>query len=144
MRFLIINGPNLNLLGLRQPEIYGSVTMEQILADIYARYPHHTIDYYQSNHEGALIDRLHEAGYGQPDTRPDAVILNAGGYTHTSVALADAVASIPVPVIEVHLSDIHNREPFRRHSFLTPVCRHTICGLGPAVYSAAVDWIEKL
>lgn len=141
MRILIINGPNLNLLGRREPHIYGTQTMEQILESLRSEYPLHSIDYYQSNHEGDIIDRLQNAGYG-PGPRPDAIILNAGGYTHTSVAIADAVSAIPVPVVEVHLSDINAREPFRRHSYLTPVCRHTICGLGPAVYAAAVKWLE--
>ena len=135
-KILIINGPNLNLLGRRQPEIYGTTTMDDILADLRREFPQLDIEYYQSNHEGDLIDRLHSAGYG-PDTA-DAVILNAGGYTHTSVALADAVASIPTPVIEVHLSDISAREPFRRHSYLTPVCKTTLMGLGAKVYEAAV------
>lgn len=137
-KILIINGPNLNLLGRRQPEIYGTVTMDEILDSLRQTYGPQgvEIDYYQSNHEGNLIDRLQEAGYGP--SRPLGIVLNAGGYTHTSVALADAVAAIPVPVVEVHLSDIAAREPFRRHSYLTPVCAATITALGPAVYDAAV------
>ncbi len=137
-RILIINGPNLNLLGRRQPEIYGHTTMDEILADLSREFPQIEIDYYQSNHEGCIIDRLQEAGYGPEPSRPDAVILNAGGYTHTSVAIADAVAAIPQPVVEVHLSDVANREPFRRHSYLTAVCVATITALGPAVYSQAI------
>lgn len=136
-RILILNGPNLNLLGQRQPEIYGTTTLAEILADLQARFPDVTIDHLQSNHEGVLIDALQEAGYGSKTY--DGVVLNAGGYTHTSVALADAVAAIPVPVIEVHLSDISARETFRRHSFLTPVCTATISGLGPQVYSLAIQ-----
>lgn len=137
-KFLILNGPNLNLLGRRQPEIYGHTTMEDILKALETEFSGRAeFEYYQSNHEGSLIDRLQEAGYGP--LHPDAIVFNAGGYTHTSVALADAVAAIPVPVAEVHLSDISAREPFRRHSYLSPVCVFTLAGLGPGVYSAAVD-----
>lgn len=143
-RILIINGPNLNLLGRRQPEIYGHTTMAEILDGLNAEYPQIQIDYYQSNHEGDIIDRLQEAGYGPEKNRPDGIILNAGGYTHTSVAIADAVAAIDIPVIEVHLSDVANREPFRRHSYLTPVCRATITALGPAVYSQALKTLKDL
>lgn len=136
-RILILNGPNLNLLGRRQPEIYGHTTMEDILADLHREFDGVAeIEYFQSNHEGSLIDRLQSAGYG-PE-KADGVVLNAGGYTHTSVALADAVASIPIDVVEVHLSDIEKREPFRRHSFLSAVCKATIMGLGPRVYAEGV------
>lgn len=152
-RILILNGPNLNLLGLRQPEIYGTTTMAEILAGLKRDFPDVKILYFQSNHEGLIIDRIQAACYGpeclgddyplelfeQMIDRADAIVLNAGGYTHTSVALADAVASVQIPVIEVHLSDISSREPFRRHSFLTPVCRATIAGLGPAVYAAGLS-----
>lgn len=137
MRILIANGPNLNLLGRRQPEIYGHTTMDDILAEVRSEFADAaTIDYFQSNCEGALIDRLQSAGYG-PDTA-DAVVLNAGGYTHTSVALADCVSAIPIPVAEVHLSDVMAREPFRHHSYLTAVCAFTLTGLGPGVYAAAI------
>ena len=135
-RILILNGPNLNLLGRRQPEIYGTVTLDEIIAKLRLEFPEVIIDHVQSNHEGVLIDALHEAGYGP--VHYDGIVFNAGGYTHTSVALADAVAAIPVPVIEVHLSDISSREPFRRHSYLTPVCADTISGLGADVYPIAV------
>ena len=136
MKFLIINGPNLNLLGQREPEIYGRRTMADILAELDSEFAEDDIDYYQSNHEGELIDRLHEAGYG--DEPCDGIVLNAGGLTHTSVSLADAVAAIPVPVVEVHLSNIAAREEWRRRSLLAPVCRGSICGFGPAVYALAV------
>lgn len=150
---LIVNGPNLNLLGIRQPEIYGTVTMDEILKDLKKDFRDVKILYFQSNHEGLLIDRIHSAQYGLDclgDNYPeeffelmvdkaDAIVLNAGGFTHTSVALRDAVASVTIPVIEVHLSDISNREEFRRHSYLTDVCRATIAGLGPAVYDAGVS-----
>ncbi len=143
-RILIINGPNLNLLGRRQPEIYGHTTMAEILDGLNRTYPDLQIDYFQSNHEGDIIDRLQDAGYGPANTRPEGIVLNAGGYTHTSVAIADAVAAIDIPVIEVHLSDIANREPFRRHSYLTPVCRAIITAHGPAVYAEAIDLLQNL
>ena len=136
MKFLIINGPNLNLLGQREPDIYGRRTMAHILAELDSEYAEDDIDYSQSNHEGELIDRLHEAGYG--DEPCDGIVLNAGGLTHTSVSLADAVAAIPVPVVEVHLSNIAAREEWRRRSLLAPVCRGSICGFGPAVYALAL------
>lgn len=136
MKFLIINGPNLNLLGQREPEIYGRRTMADILAELDSDFAEDDIDYFQSNHEGELIDRLHEAGYG--DEACDGIVLNAGGLTHTSVSLADAVAAIPVPVVEVHLSNIAAREEWRRRSLLAPVCRGSICGFGPAVYALAL------
>lgn len=136
MKFLIINGPNLNLLGQREPDIYGRRTMADILAELDSEFAEDDIDYYQSNHEGELIDRLHEAGYG--DEPCDGIVLNAGGLTHTSVSLADAVAAIPVPVVEVHLSNIAAREEWRRRSLLAPICRGSICGFGPAVYALAL------
>lgn len=141
MKILIVNGPNLNLLGRRQPEIYGSRAMDDILDEVRAAFPGVEINYYQSNHEGALIDKIQEAGY---DPAVRGIILNAGGYTHTSVALADAVAAVPVPVVEVHLSNIAAREDFRRTSLLAPVCRGTISGLGPAVYELAVRALSAL
>lgn len=136
MRILIVNGPNLNLLGTRQPAIYGTATLDDIIAGLRRRFPHVTFGHLQSNHEGTLIDAIQQAACG-PEPY-DGIVLNAGGYTHTSVALADAVAAIPLPVIEVHISNIHAREPFRRTSLLAPVCRGTISGLGPAVYALAV------
>lgn len=141
MKILIVNGPNLNLLGHRQPEIYGSRAMDDILDEVRAAFPGVEINYYQSNHEGALIDKIQEAGY---DPAVRGIVLNAGGYTHTSVALADAVAAVPVPVVEVHLSNIAAREDFRRTSLLAPVCRGTISGLGPAVYELAVRALSAL
>ncbi|MDE6300213.1 MAG: type II 3-dehydroquinate dehydratase [Muribaculaceae bacterium] len=135
-RILILNGPNLNLLGLREPEIYGSDSLESIMADVRAEFHGVEIDHVQSNHEGELIDALQRAGYGTEHY--DGVVFNAGGYTHTSVALRDAIAAIPVPVIEVHLSNIAAREEFRHRSLLSPVCRGTIAGLGKTVYSLAV------
>lgn len=141
MKILIINGPNLNLLGRRQPEIYGLRAMDDILDEVRAAFPGVEINYYQSNHEGALIDKIQEAGY---DPAVRGIVLNAGGYTHTSVALADAVAAVPAPVVEVHLSNIAAREDFRRTSLLAPVCRGTISGLGAAVYELAVRALSAL
>lgn len=140
MKILIVNGPNLNLLGQRQPEIYGTKSMDDILADLRSRYPDMDIQYRQSNHEGELIDLLQEAGYS--DGGYAGIVLNAGGYTHTSVALADAVAAIPMPVVEVHLSNVAAREPERRTSLLSAVCAGTITGFGPAVYRLAVEALK--
>lgn len=135
MKILIINGPNLNRLGLRKPEIYGSKTMAQILLDIQKRWPEVHFVYKQSNHEGDLIDWIQEGNGAQ------GIVLNAGGYTHTSVALRDAVEESEVPVVEVHISDIAAREPFRRVSLLTDVCAHSIIGHGTDGYQEAVEWI---
>lgn len=133
MHILIINGPNLNLLGKREPEIYGSQSFEAYLEQLQAAFPEHRISYYQSNHEGGLIDKIHEAGFSC-----DGIVLNAGAYTHTSVALADAVAAVSAPVIEVHLSNVYRREPYRHHSYLSPHCRGIIAGLGLPGYELAV------
>lgn len=135
MKILIINGPNLNRLGLRKPEIYGSKTMAQILLDIQKRWPEVHFVYKQSNHEGDLIDWIQEGNGVQ------GIVLNAGGYTHTSVALRDAVEESEVPVVEVHISDIAAREPFRRVSLLTDVCAHSIIGHGTDGYQEAVEWL---
>lgn len=130
----IINGPNLNLTGLRQPDIYGSTTMEQMLADLRKQFHDIQIGYFQSNIEGQLIDRIHQVGFSA-----DGIIINAGGYSHTSVALHDAIASVPAPAIEVHLSNIFAREDYRHHSLLTSACRGIICGLGIHGYSLAIQ-----
>ena len=146
MKILIINGPNLNRLGLRKPEIYGSKTMAQILLDIQKRWPEVHFVYKQSNHEGDLIDWIQRAN--DELINGDAslngvrgIVLNAGGYTHTSVALRDAVEESEVPVVEVHISDIAAREPFRRVSLLTDVCAHSIIGHGTDGYQEAVEWL---
>lgn len=145
MKVLILNGPNLNRLGLRKPEIYGSHTMAQILLDIQQRWPDVHFVYRQSNHEGDLIDWLQEANTNDERLTTndlyDGVVLNAGGYTHTSVALRDAVEDSELPVVEVHISDIAKREPFRRTSLLTEVCAHSIIGHGADGYREAVEWI---
>lgn len=136
MKILILNGPNLNRLGLRAPDIYGTRTMAQILLDIQRRWPDTHFLYRQSNHEGDLIDWIQEA-----NDQYHGIVLNAGGYTHTSVALRDAVEDSRIPVVEVHISDITKREPFRQQSLLTDVCAHTIIGKGTDGYSEAVEWL---
>ncbi len=140
MKFLIINGPNLNLLGEREPGIYGSATMEACLADLRTRYAEDEIDYYQSNHEGALIDRLQQA-------RTEGlagVALNAGAYTHTSIALGDCIRSISLPVIEVHISNVHRREAFRHESMISAACEGVICGFGLDSYRLAIEALKHL
>ena len=148
MRIVIINGPNLNLLGRREPTIYGTKSMEQVLVDIQRAHPDIYLDYRQSNHEGDLIDWIQECGVlanglsGIGDGQwGDGIVLNAGGYTHTSVALRDAVACSRVPVVEVHVSNIAEREEFRRISLLTDVCAHAIIGEGTNGYQQAIEWI---
>ncbi|MBO7458384.1 MAG: 3-dehydroquinate dehydratase [Paludibacteraceae bacterium] len=136
MTILIVNGPNLNRLGLRKPEIYGTKTMAQILLEIQQKWPDVHFIYRQSNHEGDLIDWIQEANDQQ-----HGIVLNAGGYSHTSVALRDAVEECKVPVVEVHISDITQREAFRRVSLLTGVCAHSIIGHGTDGYSEAVEWL---
>ena len=134
MKILILNGPNLNRLGLRKPEIYGSKTMAQILLEIQQSWPDVHFVYKQSNHEGDLIDWIQEF-------EGEGIILNAGGYTHTSVALRDAIEDCAIPVVEVHISDITKREPFRQTSLLTGVCAKSIIGIGTDCYAQAVKWI---
>ncbi len=133
-KILILNGPNLNRLGIRQPDIYGSKTMAQILLEIQRTWPEVHFMYVQSNHEGDLIDQIQTF-------EGDGIVLNAGGYTHTSVALRDAVEDCEIPVVEVHISDIAKREPFRRISLLTDVCAYSIIGHGTDGYAEAVKWI---
>lgn len=138
-KILIINGPNLNLLGKREPGIYGSSTFESYLEKLREAYPEAEIDYCQSNHEGDIIDRLHSAGFGEAD----GIVLNAGAYTHTSVAIADAIRAIRTPVIEVHISNVHQREEFRHHSHLSPAASGIIIGFGLESYRLAVESILK-
>lgn len=138
MKILIINGPNLNLLGRREPEIYGSRPFEDFFEELKKDFPEITLEYFQSNHEGALLDKLHEAGFSA-----DGIVLNAGALTHTSVALADAVAAIQTPVIEVHISNVHRREAFRHHSYLSAKCVGSIVGLGLEGYRLAVKYFTS-
>ena len=141
----ILNGPNLNCLGRREPELYGKLSMEQLMLDIQHRFPDVYFSYYQSNHEGDLIDKLQEPllndRWQTTGDRLTGIVLNAGGYTHTSVALRDAVVLCPVPVVEVHISDILHREAFRQVSLLTDVCVHSIVGHGTDGYIEAVQWL---
>jgi 3-dehydroquinate dehydratase II len=138
MKILIINGPNLNLLGKREPEIYGHRSFEQFLDELRAQFPEVELEYFQSNHEGALLDRIHETGFSV-----DGIVLNAGALTHTSIALADAVAAITAPVIEVHISNVHKRESFRHHSYLSAKCVGSIVGLGLDGYRLAVEYFKN-
>lgn len=135
---LVLNGPNLNLLGTRDPEHYGTETLESLQQKIDATFPDLTFQWTQSNHEGVLIDTLHQA-YAE---QADGVIFNPGGYTHTSVALHDAVAAIETPVVEVHLSNIYAREDFRHTSKIAPACLGQISGLGAAGYLLAVQYLQ--
>lgn len=146
MKILIINGPNLNLLGKREPGIYGSQTFEDYLTQLRAAYPQVEINYFQSNLEGGIVDALHEAGFPgvidenrKGETSPDGIILNAGAYTHTSVAIHDAIKAINVPVIEVHISNVHQREEFRHHSFISPAAAGIIIGFGMESYRLALE-----
>jgi 3-dehydroquinate dehydratase-2 len=134
MECLVLNGPNLNLLGTREPDTYGTRTLDDIEADLDAQFAAVTFQFEQANGEGALIDHLHAAH----EEGIDGVVFNPGGYTHTSVALRDAVAAIDPPVVEVHLSNVHAREDFRRTSRIAPVCEGQMSGFGPAGYALAV------
>ena len=134
MRILIINGPNLNMLGQREPDIYGSETMEDVMNNLRRQFPDVSLDYYQSNHEGSIIDKIHEVGFGGVD----GIILNAGAYTHTSVAIHDAIKAVRTPVIEVHISNVHQREEFRHHSFISPAASGIIIGFGLESYHLAL------
>ena len=134
MKIQIINGPNLNLLGVREPDIYGSLSFEDYLRTLIALYPEVEIRYFQSNTEGEIINKLHETGFSC-----DGIILNAGAYTHTSLAIHDAIKSISTPVIEVHLSNIHARESFRHQSMLAGACKGVIAGFGMDSYRLALE-----
>ena len=134
MKIQIINGPNINLLGKREPSIYGSSTFEDCLAGLKSRYPDVSLDYFQSNIEGELIDKIQEVGFDV-----DGIVLNAGAYTHTSIALQDAIRAITAPVIEVHISNVHARESFRHVSMIACACRGVICGFGLDSYRLAVE-----
>jgi 3-dehydroquinate dehydratase-2 len=138
-RIQIINGPNLNLLGKREPTVYGNQTFETYLIDLRALFPEVELDYFQSNSEGDLIDKLHEVGFSY-----DGIVLNAGAYTHTSIAIADAIRSIQVPVIEVHISNVFKRESYRHHSYLSEACKGCIIGFGMDSYRLAVNALLQL
>ncbi|MBN8788567.1 MAG: type II 3-dehydroquinate dehydratase [Terrimonas sp.] len=138
MKIAIINGPNLNLLGTREPGIYGSQTFEQFFSALKNKYPGISFSYFQSNVEGELINELQRVGFDY-----DGIIMNPGGYTHTSVAIGDAIASIKTPVIEVHISNVHAREDFRKISHVSAKSRGTIAGLGLKGYELAVEFFYK-
>ncbi|RYU92372.1 type II 3-dehydroquinate dehydratase [Mucilaginibacter terrigena] len=134
MNIQIINGPNLNLLGVREKSIYGSADFESYLAQLQKHFTNITINYYQSNVEGEIINKLHEVGF-----TCDGIVLNAGAYTHTSVAIADAIAAIKTPTIEVHISNVYKREEFRHHSMLAASCKGVIAGFGMHSYRLAIE-----
>ncbi len=138
-RIEIINGPNLNLLGRREPEVYGHRSFEDYLDELRQQYPDVELGYFQSNHEGDLIQRIHDVGFSY-----DGIVLNAGAYTHTSIALHDAIKAVPTPVIEVHISNVHQREEFRHHSLISAACRGVICGFGLDSYRLAVEALSPL
>ena len=139
MKILIINGPNLNLLGVREPDIYGKKSMDACMDYLVKTFPDVTLCYFQSNVEGELINKLQEVGFSY-----DGVVLNAGGYTHTSIALHDCIRAITTPVVEVHISNISGREEFRRHSMIGPACIGTIQGFGLDSYRLAVDALKAI
>ncbi len=138
---LLLNGPNLNLLGTREPDIYGRTTLDDIVSDMCAlvEAAGGKLSSFQSNHEGALIDRIHQAR----QDHVDAIVINPGGLTHTSVALRDALAGVNIPFFEVHISNIHQREPFRHHSYLSGIAKGVICGFGADGYRMAVEFALK-
>jgi 3-dehydroquinate dehydratase II len=136
MKIQIINGPNLNLLGKREPGIYGNSSFDSYLPELRKRYPEIQIDYYQSNIEGEMINKLQEVGFDY-----DGIVLNAGAYTHTSIALQDAIRSLTAPVIEVHISNVHKREEFRHKSMISCACLGVICGFGLDSYRLAIEGI---
>lgn len=139
MKILIVNGPNLNLLGVREPGIYGDSSFESYLPKLHERFSGVEIEYYQSNVEGFLIDKMQEVGFTY-----DGIVLNAGAYTHTSVALHDCIRSLKCPVVEVHISNVHTREEFRHKSFISPACKGVICGFGLDSYRLAVSAIVEM
>ncbi len=138
MKIIIINGPNLNLLGKREPDIYGNQSFEDYFELLKKKFTAHQIDCYQTNHEGSIIDKLQEV-----DNQYDAVILNPAAYTHTSIAIADCIRAMAVPVVEVHISDISKRENFRQNSYITGTVAHSIMGYGLNTYAMAVEWLIK-
>ncbi len=133
-KIIIINGPNLNLLGKREPNLYGNQSFEDYFQQLKQNYPSLKLEYYQSNVEGELVNKLHQVGFSY-----DGIVFNAGGYTHTSVAIADAVASIDVPTIEVHISNVYAREQYRHHSIMAANCKGVVAGFGLNSYKLAID-----
>ena len=139
MKYIIINGPNLNLLGVREKSVYGNRSFENYFEELKTTYPDVELEYFQSNTEGTLIDKIHEVGFSYK-----GIILNAGAYTHTSVALGDAIGAITTPVIEVHISNIYAREAFRHKSFIAARCQGSICGFGLESYRLALQYFLSL
>ncbi|MBQ6037830.1 MAG: type II 3-dehydroquinate dehydratase [Bacteroidaceae bacterium] len=139
MKIQIINGPNLNLLGIREPSVYGNGSFEDYLEVLREHFPEVEIDYFQSNVEGELINKLHEVGFSA-----DGIVLNAGAYTHTSVALHDAIRAIQTPVVEVHISNVHAREEFRHKSMISAACKGVILGFGMDSYRLAIEALKEL
>ena len=137
-KILIINGPNLNLLGRREPDVYGNTSFEAYLDQIRADFPQYEIPSYQSNIEGELINKLQAVGF-----QCDGIVLNAGAYTHTSIALADCIRAISAPVVEVHISNVHQREAFRHQSMIAAACRGVICGFGLDGYRLAIESFKR-
>jgi len=135
---LIINGPNLNLLGKREKSIYGDISFESYFVELDQAFPNIEIGYFQSNHEGEIIDKIHEVGF-----EAVGIVLNAGAYTHTSIAIRDAISGVSAPVVEVHISNVYEREPFRWHSYIADVCAHSIVGKGLAGYQDALDFLVQ-
>ncbi|MEI2273935.1 type II 3-dehydroquinate dehydratase [Sphingobacterium sp. ML3W] len=133
-KILVLNGPNLNLLGVREKSIYGSQDFLSYFEELKARFSAVQLEYYQSNSEGKLIDKIHEVGFEY-----DGIVMNAGAYTHTSIAIGDAIAAVQTPVIEVHISNVHQREEFRHHSFLAKNCKGVICGFGLDSYRLGIE-----
>lgn len=138
MKIQIINGPNLNLLGKREPDVYGNESFEMYFAHLQESFPGCELSYFQSNHEGAIIDKIHEVGFSY-----DGVVLNAGAYTHTSIAIHDAIKAVKTPVLEVHISNIHSREEFRHKSVIAAACKGSIIGLGLRSYDLAINYFTK-
>ena len=136
MKLIIINGPNLNLLGKREPAVYGNTSFSEYYQELKKIFPEHDIGYYQSNYEGDIVSKIQEVGF-----EIDGIVLNAAAYTHTSVAIADAVAAVDAPVVEVHISNIHTREAFRHHSYVSGVARGVIVGLGLFGYRLALTYL---
>lgn len=139
MKILILNGPNLNLLGKREPDVYGNTSFEIYFSQLQQKFENCELSYFQSNHEGAIIDKIHEVGFSY-----DGIVLNAGAYTHTSVAIHDAIKAVTTPVIEVHISNIHTREEFRHKSMIAAACKGSVVGLGLTSYDLAIAYLAKV
>ena len=134
MKILILNGPNLNLLGRREPSVYGDRSFDEYFQVLQKRYAKHDLEYFQSNSEGEIISKIHQVGFDY-----DGIVLNAGAYTHTSIAIADAIRAVHTPVVELHISNVYAREEYRHHSMIAPACRGCICGFGLKGYDLAIE-----